>query len=203
MVKRHHSLWGRLCFLSLVAVVGSLVVLVAAVIQAGVNGEMGTLADVGDVIEAEEGILFIIIASLIVFVLFGVIALAQRMHSSSGLDSRVRHIFSHVQRKQVLDKYHEVQILVERGGPSAYRSAILAMDVLLDYTLSCLGYEGSLGEKLKQTDHLFTDIDAVWRAHKHRNRLVHEMSYEPLKPEVEESISILTRALQELGILEE
>ncbi len=55
------------------------------------------------------------------------------------------------------------------------RDAILDADKLLDYALKTKGYEGSLGEKLKRSGKLFSDINAVWSAHKVRNSIAHEM----------------------------
>lgn len=104
-------------------------------------------------------------------------------------------------RRQVQSKYEEVQTLMQKGGPSSYRSAITTMDMLLDHCLKNLGYQGSLGEKLKQTDHLFADIDQVWKAHKYRNKLVHDINYEPLRPEAEENLIYFKAALADLGAL--
>jgi len=55
------------------------------------------------------------------------------------------------------------------------RDAILDADKLLDYALKTKGYEGSLGEKLKKSGRLFSDIDSVWAAHKVRNSIAHDM----------------------------
>jgi len=48
---------------------------------------------------------------------------------------------------------------------------IMGFDKLLDFALGCIGKQGSLGEKLKQTGPLFSDLNGVWRAHKLRNNL--------------------------------
>lgn len=58
------------------------------------------------------------------------------------------------------------------------RHAIMDADKLLDHALSLLGYKGSLGNKLKQSASLFSNINKVWAAHKIRNNIAHQMNYE-------------------------
>jgi len=58
------------------------------------------------------------------------------------------------------------------------RRAILDADNLLDHALGELGYRGTLGGKLKKNPKLFSDIDAIWSAHKVRNNIAHQIHYE-------------------------
>lgn len=51
---------------------------------------------------------------------------------------------------------------------------ILEADSVLDMTLQELGFQGSLGEKLKKAGKLLPNQNDVWRAHKLRNRIAHE-----------------------------
>jgi len=57
--------------------------------------------------------------------------------------------------------------------PDTYRR-IMEGDKVLDQLLKELGYQGSLGDKLKKADKIIPDIQAVWAAHKLRNQLAHE-----------------------------
>ncbi|MBD3270268.1 hypothetical protein GF376_01970 [Candidatus Peregrinibacteria bacterium] len=82
-----------------------------------------------------------------------------------------------------------------------YKHAILDADKLLDEILFKKGYQGSLGEKLKQSKRLFSNIDDVWIAHKIRNKIAHEMSYKPSKSEYQKAMTSFKKAYKDLGIL--
>jgi 5'-deoxynucleotidase YfbR-like HD superfamily hydrolase len=58
-----------------------------------------------------------------------------------------------------------------------HRHAIMDADKLLDYALSQMGFKGSLGAKLKKAPSLFSNINAVWEAHKVRNNIAHKINY--------------------------
>jgi len=58
-----------------------------------------------------------------------------------------------------------------------HRQAIMEADKLLDYTLTKMGYRGSLGAKLKKAPTLFSNINDVWAAHKVRNNIAHKINY--------------------------
>jgi len=63
-----------------------------------------------------------------------------------------------------------------RDMPAAQK--VLEYDKVLDKVLWELGYEGSLGDKMKQHGSWFADQNAIWDAHKQRNKLAHEVGYE-------------------------
>lgn len=76
---------------------------------------------------------------------------------------------------------------------------VVEADKILDEALKLLGYKGTLGEKLKKAGGRFKDIDAVWKAHKLRNQLVHQLDRLPRDKEVELAIESFRRALNDLG----
>jgi len=77
---------------------------------------------------------------------------------------------------------------------------IVEADKILDEALSQRGFTGSLGEKLKAAETLFSNIDAVWKAHKLRNSLVHDLQKQPHDKEVEEAMRAFRQGLQDLGV---
>lgn len=79
--------------------------------------------------------------------------------------------------------------------------AILEADKLLDLVLKKMNYQGSLGEKLKKAERLFSDINGVWYAHKLRNRLAHEIDTKISKQETEKALSAFHKALRDLKAL--
>lgn len=78
------------------------------------------------------------------------------------------------------------------------KNAVLDADKLLDYALAKHGFEGSLGEKLKKAGPRFNDLNAVWSAHKLRNRIAHELS--DIDPEeAKRALKRFKSALNDLG----
>ncbi len=76
---------------------------------------------------------------------------------------------------------------------------ILEADKVLDLALKLLGFEGSLGDKLKAAGPRFSDVNSVWYAHKLRNRIAHEVHVQLTQAETEKAMRIFKRALRELG----
>lgn len=79
--------------------------------------------------------------------------------------------------------------------------ALLEADKLLDLALKKKGYGGSMGEKLKKAGYLFSDIDAIWRAHKLRNRIAHEMNVKVSDLEVRKTLYAFRRGLHDIKAL--
>lgn len=78
--------------------------------------------------------------------------------------------------QQALEKQTQIAIL-KTGEDSDVRQAVIEADKLLDFILTNKGARGeNLGEKLKNSRHLFADggsYQAAWDSHKIRNQLVH------------------------------
>ena len=79
--------------------------------------------------------------------------------------------------------------------------ALFEADKLLDLALKKIGYTGSLGEKLKKAERLFSDINGIWFAHKLRNRLAHEMNVRVSNGDIEKALKLLKKGLQDLKAL--
>jgi hypothetical protein len=80
--------------------------------------------------------------------------------------------------------YYKNQIKRVRENSSTER--ILQYDKILSYILAEYGYEWTLGDQLKSRPHELYDIEEVWRLHKLRNKLahdLHELSESTLKKE--------------------
>jgi len=84
-----------------------------------------------------------------------------------------------------------------RSLPDPARRVVEA-DIVLDYALKELGYEGPLGEKLKEVGARFSNLDDVWKAHKFRNRIAHEPGITVSDKEAERVLSVLEKAIREL-----
>lgn len=112
----------------------------------------------------------------------------------------VKSIFG-ADKELVQKKWREVEEQVKLGKPSNFKSAIIAADKILYFTLDKMGYKGSLGEKLIASREKFSDYQGIWSAHKFRNRLVHEVEHEFFIHEAQKAIEQYQRALKDLHAL--
>lgn len=106
--------------------------------------------------------------------------------------------------KEILNKkWSEIEQMILLGRPSNFKQAVIEADKLLDYTLEKMGYNGSLGEKLKKARERFSKAvyNEIWEAHRIRNKLVHQMDAEILSFQAKNTIKKIKRGLKELGVL--
>ncbi len=76
---------------------------------------------------------------------------------------------------------------------------ILAVDTVLDLTLTELGFVGTLGEKLQKAGPRIGNLQAVWDAHKLRNRLAHEHDASVHGAETDRAVRALESAIRSLA----
>jgi multidrug efflux pump subunit AcrB len=77
--------------------------------------------------------------------------------------------------------------------------AVLEADKLLNHVLKLRGIEGSVGEQLKSVPSLFSNINDVWRAHKARNQIAHEIGKQITPKQAKSYLNIYKKALKDLG----
>lgn len=75
---------------------------------------------------------------------------------------------------------------------------VLEADKVLDMALGACGFAGPLGDKLKDAGPRFGDLDAVWRAHKLRNRLAHEAHAEVSGKEADGALKAIRRGIEDI-----
>lgn len=101
----------------------------------------------------------------------------------------------------VARKWESIQAMAAGNG-SNLRDAVSEADKLVDYVLKGQGVRGeTMGERLKNSGKRFSDIDAIWRAHKVRNALAHETDFDLVPGQAREAINDLERGLKDLGAL--
>lgn len=75
---------------------------------------------------------------------------------------------------------------------------VLEAENILDHALGQLGYEGSFGEKLKKIGPRFPQQEALWQAHKLRNRIAHEAGIAVSPHVAERAVAVFGEVLEEL-----
>lgn len=96
----------------------------------------------------------------------------------------------------------QVEPALKTRQPSQLRQAMITADKLVDTALKDVVSGDKMGARLKNAKNLFEwpVYDRIWKAHKVRNSLVHDVNYEPTYFVLEEAISSHKEALEELGI---
>jgi hypothetical protein len=90
----------------------------------------------------------------------------------------------------------------KNNGGAGLQLAVLEADKLLDHALKHRGYQGqTMGDRLKSARGSFMNNDAVWQAHKLRNRLAHEQNVPLNSLTVDQALRGLKAALKDLGAL--
>lgn len=99
--------------------------------------------------------------------------------------------------------WQRVSEMVKASSPSSLRQAVVEADKIFDAALKYLVQGEMMGERLKNAKELFRDRDVyqgVWEAHKVRNALVHEESYEPPYYVTKEMVEKFKVGLEALGV---
>src|SRR3989344_4189247 len=86
---------------------------------------------------------------------------------------------SSVDEEKVKSEWRNIEDLRNLAKPSTLKEAVFRADKLLDFTLGKLSLGETLGERLKLSKNLFSweVYDKVWKAHKVRNAMAHELNY--------------------------
>ena len=103
------------------------------------------------------------------------------------------------------EKYQTKFLAIENGlnknSSATFMKTVIDGDKLLDKAMVEMGIPGkNMGERLKHSKDKFSDINAVWRAHKLRNALAHE-DIEITYRQAHTALAIYKKALKELGAI--
>lgn len=105
----------------------------------------------------------------------------------------------------VKDPWQEVMKNIESANASDWHLAVIRADSILDAVLKDKGLAGeTMGERLKQIDRSrLASLDAVWEAHKLRNRIAHDTDRVLSYQEARRAVMLFSEGLRELGYLKE
>lgn len=138
----------------------------------------------------DGGVVTFIIAIIIVAVLIfvAICATGKRSHRFNVEDYQTR--FLRIENRLIKD------------NPATFALTIINGDKLLDKAMMEMGVPGkTMGDRLKRAGDKFTDINAVWRAHKLRNMIAHEDDMEISYRQAAGALAIYKQALKDLGAI--
>lgn len=76
---------------------------------------------------------------------------------------------------------------------------VLDAEKVLDQALAALGYGGTFADKLRTAGPRFSHTEAIWRAHKLRNRIAHEIDVKLDDREAKQAVDAFRKALEKLA----
>lgn len=104
-----------------------------------------------------------------------------------------------------VEEFQEAWLRIENSvtdDVSTQYMAILSADKLLDKALKILRYKGeTMGERMTSASRVFSKREAVWAAHKMRNRIAHEDSVKISIGLTKRALTSFKKALKDLGAL--
>ena len=138
----------------------------------------------------DGGVIIFILAILIVsvFVFVAILLSGKRGH--------------HFNTEAYQAKFLAIENKLSKDNPATYMTTVIEADKLLDKAMMEAGVPGkTMGDRLKRSGSRFTDINAVWRAHKLRNAIAHESDLEVGHKQAGNALAIYKQALKDLGAI--
>ena len=138
----------------------------------------------------DGGVVTFIIAILIVAVLVFVAIL---------LTGKRGYTFN---RQAYQTKFLSIENKLNQHHAATFMTTVIEADKLLDKAMIEMGIPGkTMGERLKKGGDRFTNLNAVWRAHKLRNALAHESDLEISYKQAYNALQVYKQALKDLGAI--
>ncbi|MBR2725070.1 hypothetical protein IKF28_01350 [Candidatus Saccharibacteria bacterium] len=99
-------------------------------------------------------------------------------------------------------RFLEIENHLKKDNPASFVTTVIDSDKLLDKALMEMGISGkTMGDRLKKCEGRFSNINAVWRAHKLRNAIAHESDLEISYKQAFNALAIYKQALKDLGAI--
>jgi hypothetical protein len=155
--------------------------------------------------EAFAFLLLILVAALVLFaVVSGLTPRGRRTRGTRAGHNRTSA--PHLSRSELATRWATIQTMAQTGGGNGLRQAVLEADKLFDQALRQAGLPGAtMGDRLKAARSRFAadrdTYDGLWRAHKLRNALAHEIAFDLVPSQAREALAGFERGLKDLGAL--
>lgn len=99
-------------------------------------------------------------------------------------------------------KFLAIENKLKPDNPASFTTTIIEADKLLDKAMVEMGVYGkTMGDRLKKSGSHFSNLNAVWRAHKLRNAIAHESDVEVTYKQASNALIIYKQALKDLGAI--
>ena len=141
------------------------------------------------------------IYALIIALAAGLILYAIVLGSAKKSHKRSGGGVSYLDRTAVTGRWQTIMMTSEMGA-TGLKSSISDADKLFDHVLRQQDFKGNtMAERLKQAERRLSNRDGVWRAHKLRNALAHDVTFDLVPSQVKGALHDFERGLKDLGAL--
>lgn len=104
--------------------------------------------------------------------------------------------------EQYQAKFLEIENSLRQDNPASFMACIINCDKLLDKAMIEMGVPGKkMSDRLKKVGGKFSNLNAVWRAHKLRNMIAHESDLELSYKQIYNALQVYKQALKDLGAI--
>ena len=108
----------------------------------------------------------------------------------------------HFNVTQYQAKFLAIENKLNADNPATFMTTIIEADKLLDKAMIEMGMVGkTMGDRLKKAGSRFSNLNAVWRAHKLRNAIAHESDIEVTFKQASNALQVYKQALKDLGAI--
>lgn len=135
----------------------------------------------------------------VVTFIIAIVIVAVFIFIAIGLTGKRGHKFN-VEDYQA--RFLAIENKLNKDNFATFALTVINCDKLLDKALIEMGIPGkTMGDRLKKAGNKFSNIDAVWRAHKLRNMIAHETDFDLSYRQVMNAVAIYKQALKDLGAI--
>ena len=137
-----------------------------------------------------EPIIFLVAAGLIGLLILGfVVVLSRRNHKTLDVG-------------YYRNRWQTVEDSIDKTNSPSFALAVLNADKLVDQAMQQKNYKGTtMGERLKSSKGQWTNENALWTAHKIRNKIAHEPDANLTYDLTKQALAAFRQALKDLGAL--
>jgi len=113
-----------------------------------------------------------------------------------------KHALDKSVKQKVAEAWDIIEQIMQEDNESAHARAVVDADKLLDFVLKKKNIPGeTMGDRLKNGSNYFKDVDSVWRAHKVRNQIAHEINMKITRTQAKQTLDLFKKSLRDLGAL--
>jgi hypothetical protein len=94
----------------------------------------------------------------------------------------------------------KIENTLDQTNVLSYNTVVIDADKLLDKALVEMGVPGrTMGDRLKKSGGKFSQLNAVWYAHKLRNQIAHEHGFRLEYAQAQHALKTFRQALKDVG----
>ena len=131
-----------------------------------------------------------------IFLLIAIVLVGIMVFVAISLTSKKRYSF---EKEEYQAEWLHIENSLVKENKATYTTAIIEADKLLDKALNEMGVPGkNMGERLKKAGGYFSQLNAVWHAHKLRNQIAHEYKFKVEYSQARRALASFKQALKDL-----